>query len=115
MTLAVGVRWASACRIGDLQPERGVAALFGDTQVALFRLYDGTVHAIGNRDPVSGAHVLSRGIVGTRAEVPVVVSPMHKQAFDLRTGECLDLPGIRVPVYEVRLRDDVVEVALSRC
>ena len=114
MTIAVRVRWAAACRLADLLPERGAAALFGDTQVALFRLYDGTVHAIGNRDPVSGAHVLSRGIVGTRGQIPVVVSPMHKQAFDLRTGECVDLPGVSVPVYGVRIYDGVVEVAVSR-
>ena len=34
--------------------------------------------------------MLARGIVGTRGDVPFVASPMHKQAFDLRTGQCLD-------------------------
>ena len=29
-----------------------------------------------------------------------------------RSGECHDLPGIRVPVYPVRCRDGVVEVGL---
>ena len=37
--------------------------------------------------------MLARGIVGTRGDVPFVASPMHKQAFDLRTGECLDDAG----------------------
>jgi nitrite reductase (NADH) small subunit len=35
---------------------------------------------------------------------------MHKQAFDLRTGECLDAAGVRVRVYEVRVRDGIVEI-----
>jgi nitrite reductase (NADH) small subunit len=113
MTMTVTVRWAAACRLADLLPERGVAALFGDVQVALFRLHDDTVHAIGNRDPISGACVLSRGIVGTRADAPVVVSPMHKQAYDLRTGACLDASGVTVPVYAARVRDGVVEVAVA--
>jgi nitrite reductase (NADH) small subunit len=77
--------------------------------VAVFRLHDGRLRAIGNRDPVSGAHVLSRGVVGTRGDRPTVASPMHKQAYDLDTGSCLDA-DTRVPVFPVRLRDGVVEV-----
>ena len=26
---------------------------------------------------------------------------MHKQAFDLRTGQCLDDAAVRVPTYDV--------------
>ena len=75
------------CRFADLQPERGVAALLPDgVQVAVFRTHDGTLHALSNVDPFSGAAVLSRGIVGDRGGMPVVVSPIYKQAFDLRTG-----------------------------
>ena len=106
------VTWAAVCRLDDLLPERGAAALFGDRQVAVFRLYDGSVRAVGNHDPLSGANVLARGIVGTRGEAPVVVSPMHKQAYDLRTGACLDAPAVTVPVYEARVRDGMVEVAI---
>jgi nitrite reductase (NADH) small subunit len=31
--------------------------------------------------------------------------------FDLRTGACLDDPGVSVPVYPARVRDGLVEVA----
>ena len=113
MTMTVSTRWASVCRLDDLQPERGAAAIFGDLQVAVFRLYGDTVHAIGNRDPLSGACVLSRGIVGTRGDRTVVVSPMHKQAFDVDTGACLDVPGVSVPVFPARVRDGLVEVAVG--
>jgi nitrite reductase (NADH) small subunit len=98
------------CRLADLVPERGVAALLEGRQIALFRTYDGEVHAIGNRDPFSGANVLSRGIVGSRGEVPTVASPMYKQVFDLRTGECLDDPSVSVPVFAVTVVDGVVMV-----
>jgi nitrite reductase (NADH) small subunit len=107
-------RWAAVCRLTDLLPERGAAALFGDLQVAVFRLHDDTVRAIGNRDPASGANVLSRGIVGTRGTRTVVVSPMHKQAYDLDTGACLDSPHVEVAVYAARVRDGLVEVAIAR-
>ena len=103
--------WTAVCAYQDLENERGVVALIGDLQVALFRTFDGELYAIGNRDPFFGAFVLSRGIVGTRGGIPTVASPLGKQAFDLRTGECLDDPGISVPVFAVRRRDGLVEVA----
>lgn len=73
-------------------------------------MFDGTLHAIGNQDPFTGAFVLSRGIVGSRGEIPTVASPLHKQVFDLRTGACLDDATVAVPVYAVRVRDGLVEV-----
>jgi nitrite reductase (NADH) small subunit len=54
--------------------------------------------------------VLSRGIVGNRGESPTVASPLHKQVFDLESGQCLDDPAIAVPVFAVRVRDGLVEV-----
>lgn len=99
------------CRLADLQPERGVAALLADgTQVALFRTYDGEVHAVSNVDPFSGAAVLARGIVGDRAGAAAVMSPIYKQAFDLRTGRCLDDDRVAVRVFTVRVSDGMVLV-----
>ncbi|MFC4949419.1 nitrite reductase small subunit NirD [Pseudonocardia sp. GCM10023141] len=91
--------WVDVCPLARLLPERGVAALVGGVQVAVFLMHDGVVHAIGNHDPFSGAAVLSRGIVGDRGGVPTVASPVYKQVFDLRTGRCLDDPSVSVPVY----------------
>ncbi|WP_447946842.1 nitrite reductase small subunit NirD [Microbacterium lacticum] len=85
--------WTPVCAVADLEVERGRAALLGATQIALFLLHDGRVHAVSNLDPYSGAHVISRGIVGTRDGIPTVASPMYKQVFDLRTGVCLDAQG----------------------
>ncbi|MDR7112105.1 MULTISPECIES: nitrite reductase small subunit NirD [Microbacterium] len=90
--------WVRVCALADLEIERGRAALLGGTQIALFLLHGpdgstGRVHAVSNLDPYSHAHVISRGIVGTRQDVPTVASPMYKQVFDLRTGVCLDTQG----------------------
>jgi nitrite reductase (NADH) small subunit len=85
--------WVPVCALTDLEVERGRAALFGDTQVALFLLHSGRVHAVANLDPYSGANVISRGLVGTSGDVPTVTSPMFKQVFDLRTGVCIDARG----------------------
>lgn len=104
--------WVPVCELGALVPERGAAALVGSRQVALFRLHDGTVRAIDNRDPFSGAHVLARGIVGSRGDRATVASPMHKQVFDLETGACLDDPAVVVDVFEARVQRGTVEIRI---
>jgi nitrite reductase (NADH) small subunit len=38
------------------------------------------------------------------------VSPVYKQAFDLRTGTCLDDPSVAVRVFQVVRDDDMVWV-----
>jgi nitrite reductase (NADH) small subunit len=85
--------WVRVCRVADLERERGLAALIDGEQVALFRTHDDRIHAVQQLDPYSGAFVMSRGIVGTRADAPTVASPMYKQVFDLRTGGCLETQG----------------------
>ncbi|WP_031477082.1 nitrite reductase small subunit NirD [Streptomyces bicolor] len=95
--------WFTVCDLTRLLPGRGVAALLpnGD-QVALFRDRAGQLYAIDNRDPFSGAAVLSRGLTGTHQGRPFVASPLLKQRFDLETGQCLDDETVRIATYEVR-------------
>jgi nitrite reductase (NADH) small subunit len=94
--------WLRVCALDRLQPGRGVAALVGGVQVAVFRTGDGALHAVGNIDPFTGAAVISRGIVGDRGGVPTVASPVHKQAFGLADGRCLDDDAVTLPVYQPR-------------
>ena len=91
-------------------PDTGVCALVAGRQVAVFRLADDTVYAIANHDPFSRANVLSRGIVGDVKGELVVASPVYKQHFSLVTGQCLEEPGVHVPVFSVRVADGWVWV-----
>jgi nitrite reductase (NADH) small subunit len=88
------------CRLDDIVPDTGVAALVGGEQIAVFRI-DQKIYAIGNRDPFSGANVLSRGIVGDLKCELVVASPVYKQHFSLVTGRCIEDETVSVPVYRV--------------
>jgi len=106
--------WVGVCAVDRLTVNRGVAALVGGRALALFLLADGSLHAIDNIDPISGASVLSRGIVGDADGSPTVASPMYKQRFDLRSGRCLDRDHTIVGTHEVRERDGIVEVRLSQ-
>lgn len=110
--------WVHVCDVHDIVPDTGVCALVGGVQVAIFRLTSPQsdalrnggdtgelFFAIDNYDPVSRAAVLSRGIVGSLENRIVVASPIYKQHFDLRTGECLESPEHAVRRFPVQLRD----------
>ncbi len=102
--------FTAVCKVTDLEVERGATALVHGQAVAIFRTHDDEIFALGNYDPFAKASVLARGIVGSRGDVPFVASPMHKQAFDLRTGRCLDDEAMAVPTYDVRVVDGIVQV-----
>jgi len=110
--------WVGVCTKGQLFPERGVAVLVKDQQVALFRVRsaDGSdfVYAVGHRDPFADANVIARGIVGSVGvgdeQRDTVASPMYKHVFDLATGECLTDPSERLPVFRTWIAGGVVYV-----
>jgi nitrite reductase (NADH) small subunit len=104
--------WTSVCKINDILPNAGAAALLGDTQVAIFRVQD-QFFALSNRDPFSQANVLSRGIVGSLDGKLVVASPIYKQHFTLDGGQCLEDPDVSIPHYAVRVDGDAVQISLS--
>jgi nitrite reductase (NADH) small subunit len=102
--------WVDVIAETELPSEIGVPALVGNAPVAVFRTYDGAVHALSNLDPRTGASVMARGIVGSRGEVPTVASPLYKNVFDLRTGRCLDDESLALARYETRVHDGVIQV-----
>ncbi|MFD3542502.1 nitrite reductase small subunit NirD [Streptomyces sp. NPDC055254] len=101
--LRVAEGWLTVCELSSLTPGRGVAALLPDgSQAAVFVDRSGRTYAIGNQDPFTGAHVLSRGLLGCAGGRPFVASPLLKQRFDLESGRCLDDEEVAVRTYRVR-------------
>ncbi len=111
---AIAVDWMDVCALDDLEPFWGEAALIAGHQIALVRLPGDLVFAVGNLDPVAGAYVMSRGIVGSRGDRPTIASPLHKEVYDLESGERLgaDGPGSAVP--RCGIVDGRVEVLVER-
>ena len=110
--------WIAICLLVQLEPLWGEAALVAGEQIAIFLLPDGTLHAVSNRDPATGSFVMSRGIVGSRGvdgsgQRPTIASPLHKQVYDLDTGECYTAPHLQLPVHSIRVVDGEVQVSLS--
>ena len=106
--------WRDVCAIDDVIPGTGAAALIDGNQIAIVRTRDGRVAALSNFDPFSNAFVIARGIVGDRAGVPKIASPIYKQNFSLETGECLDDPSVRLAVYPVRVVSGRIQVSVAK-
>ncbi|HUA79206.1 MAG TPA: nitrite reductase small subunit NirD [Dyella sp.] len=100
--------WVLACDLQDITPNTGVCALVDGEQVAIFRIGACDLYAIDNYDPNANASVLSRGLIGSIGERVVVASPIYKQHFDLRTGECLEAPEHSVRAWQVRMEGNLV-------
>ena len=112
MTTTETLQWTAVCAASDILPDTGVCALVEGMHVAIFRVgREQDFYAIDNVDPKAGASVLSRGLVGSIGERIVVASPLYKNHFDLRTGECLEAPQNSVRSHAVRVDDGRVLVA----
>jgi len=113
---SVWTDWIDVCGVGDITPDTGVAVLVDDVQIAIVRVGEGAEEqffAVGNYDPFSRAFVIARGIVGDRDGIPKIASPIFKHNFDLRTGQCLDDPEVRLPSYPVRVSNGRVEICAA--
>ncbi len=105
--------WLTVCSLIQIPHDRGVCVLVDGAQVALVRTGEDRLYAVDNFDPIGRAMVMSRGIVGSRGGRDVLMSPLHKQAYDLETGQCLDADDTWLHVHDVRAVDGLVEVWLA--
>lgn len=96
------------CRLDQLTPYQGRAALIDGEQIALFYVPNQGVFAIQNWDPIGQAYVLCRGIVGDIGGELCVASPLYKQHFSLVTGVCKEDADVQLTVYSVELEQGSV-------
>ena len=108
------IHWVTVCGLADIQPNTGVCALLNGEQVAIFRIADvDQLYAVSNYDPFSKAYVLSRGILGDRQGILKVASPIYKQNFNLKTGECLDDESVKIATFPVRVVEGEVQLGTT--
>lgn len=114
MNEAASIPFHKICSLEEVPRNTGVCALVDGKQIAVFRVgEEDSLYAIDNHDPFSKANVLSRGIVGSKGDEPKVASPVYKQQFSLRTGQCLDDPETTVSTYPIREQDGQVYLSAT--
>jgi nitrite reductase (NADH) small subunit len=105
--------WADVCGLAQLEPLWAEAAIVDGEQLAIVLMPSGTVYAVSNRDPATGSFVMCRGIVGSRGDRDTLASPLHKQVYDLATGECFSSADLTLPTFETRIESGTVQVRLA--
>lgn len=112
-TLEITTTWVRACAVTDLEPGWGEVALLDARRVALVRVTGEEVYAVDHHDPHTGAPVMARGIVGSRGDRPTIASPLHKEVYDLGTGECFTDATLSLRTYRTRVVGGMIEVELQ--
>ncbi|MGY5450864.1 nitrite reductase small subunit NirD [Agarivorans sp. MS3-6] len=104
--------WTEVCRKSQLSPGTGVCALVNGKQVAIF--WEGLtdqIFALSNYCPFGKVNMLSRGLIGDYKGELMVASPLYKQRFSLKTGQCLDDETVSIPTYPIKIEGDAIKIA----
>lgn len=91
----------------ELPVGEGRAYVAGSQQVAVFRLRDGSLHAVSAACPHAGGPIAD-GL----ADQEVVICPLHQHVFELATG-CSRTGQPALQVYPVRVENDQIIVAAA--
>ncbi|WP_025038790.1 non-heme iron oxygenase ferredoxin subunit [Bradyrhizobium sp. DOA9] len=99
--------WHVAAALADIKQGEAIGLEIAGHHVALYRVGD-QFYATGNICTHADA-LLSDGML----DECEIECPLHMGRFDIRTGEALTSPvEIDIPTYQVRIRDDQLEVCL---
>jgi nitrite reductase (NADH) small subunit len=110
MTMKDTGTWERTCRVDDLEPSWGEAAPVHSRQIALFLVSEDEIYATDHMDPRTSSPVMARGILGSKGERPTVASPLHKEVYDLATGECFTDPTLFLRTFRTRVVGGFIEV-----
>lgn len=88
----------------DLANGKGKVVEVNGRKIALFNI-DGDFFAIDNACRHSEGPLGEGDLQGN-----TVVCPLHEWEYDVKTGECSSVPGIKVDKYEVKVEDGRVKV-----
>jgi nitrite reductase (NADH) small subunit/3-phenylpropionate/trans-cinnamate dioxygenase ferredoxin subunit len=91
------VSWTSLCELGELSEGQGKYVEIDGFMLAVF-LHGGQVFVMDNTCPHAG-----RSLSGGMIENGCVVCPWHGWTFHLNNGQLLDMPGVAVRTYKVKL------------
>jgi nitrite reductase/ring-hydroxylating ferredoxin subunit len=101
--------WNPALPLVDLPERKARKVQVGEKEVLLYRMGE-SILAVSNMCTHQGAP-LNRGVLRAAGSLKTVACPLHGSTFSLADGRVLRGPATeRLPVFEVRVNQDVVEV-----
>ena len=102
--------YLSVGRVEDFLPRMGIVVRLNGEEIAVFRLSNGTLCALENKNPHTRGGPLAEGIVSGH----YLYDPLYDAKINLMDGK-VEAPGMgSVKVYPVTITDDgLVQVLVS--
>lgn len=91
--------FVEVCYEADIPPGTGKMFEIGRDEIGVFNI-GGKFYAIDNLCPHEGGPMSEGMIAGG-----VVTCPLHGWRTDVTTGESLELPGVKVNTFEVKVEN----------
>lgn len=112
----------NVCPAGELPPGTKKVIKIGARRIGVFNV-GGVYYALADKCPHQGASICDGPVCGTNAPVDdyrydfamegeVVRCSRHGWEFDIKTGECIGVDGVRAKTYPAGEEDGKVFVSL---
>lgn len=98
--------FVTAASLSDLAPGNSLRVELNGKAVALFNV-DGKIYALDNTCLHRGGP-LGEGML----EGDIVTCPWHMWEYNVRTGEKVATPSVKVATYSVQIEGDEIKVAV---
>lgn len=96
--------FVAVCDEADISPGTGKGFEIGRQEVGIFNV-NGTFYAMENICPHEGSPIADGPMAGN-----IVTCPLHGWRADVTSGESLEIPGVKVSTYEVKVEDGKVYI-----
>lgn len=102
------IKFIKVLKTEDLPIGKSAIVLVGGQEIAVFN-YKNEYYAIANKCPHKGGP-LGEG----RVQEGIVICPNHEWRFELKTGNSMQNPEMKVKVFPVRIKDDKIYVGFDQ-
>lgn len=96
--------FVEVCNEADVPPGTGKAFDVGREEIGVFNV-GGKFYAIDNLCPHEGGPLAEGALAGN-----IVTCPLHGWRADVTSGESLEMPGVKVSTWEVKVEDGKVYI-----
>ena len=106
--------WYKAADVAQFPENGGACIKYKGMQIAVFNFSrQNKWYACQNLCPHKMEMVISRGMIGSKGDIPKVACPLHKRNYSLIDGDHINGDGEGIAVYPVKIEDGYVYVGFE--